>query len=56
VSALPVAPGGLGVAEVTPMAITAGFGAPRPTAVLAVLGDRLVNYWLAGWWPACASG
>jgi uncharacterized protein (TIRG00374 family) len=46
VSALPVTPGGLGVAEVTLMAITVGFGAPRPTAVLAVLGYRLVNYWL----------
>jgi uncharacterized membrane protein YbhN (UPF0104 family) len=23
-----------------------GFGAPRPTAVLAVLGYRIVNYWL----------
>jgi lysylphosphatidylglycerol synthase-like protein len=59
VSALPVTPGGLGVAGVTPMAITVGFGAPRPTAVLAVLGYRLVNYWLAllaGWWPAFACG
>jgi len=58
VSALPVTPGGLGVAEATPVAITAGFG-PRPTAVLAVLGYRLVTYWLAllgGWWPAFACG
>jgi hypothetical protein len=23
-----------------------GFGAPRATAVLAVLGYRIVNYWL----------
>jgi hypothetical protein len=41
------------------MAITVGFGAPQPTAVLAVPGDRLVSSWLAllaGWWPACASG
>jgi len=41
------------------MAITAGFGALRPAAVLAVLGYRLVNYWLAllwGWWPAFACG
>jgi uncharacterized protein (TIRG00374 family) len=45
-SALPITPGGLGVAEVTLVAITVGFGAPRPTAVLAVLGYRLVNYWL----------
>jgi len=28
------------------VAITVGFGAPRPTAVLAVLGYRIVNYWL----------
>lgn len=45
-SALPITPGGLGVAEVTMVAITVGFGAPRPTAVLAVLGYRIVNYWL----------
>jgi uncharacterized membrane protein YbhN (UPF0104 family) len=32
--------------EVTLVAITVGFGAPRPTAVLAVLGYRLVSYWL----------
>jgi uncharacterized membrane protein YbhN (UPF0104 family) len=34
------------VAEVTTIAITVGFGAPRATAVLAVLGYRVVNYWL----------
>ncbi len=45
-SAIPVTPGGLGVAEVTLVAITVGFGAPRATAVLAVLGYRIVNYWL----------
>ena len=28
------------------MAVTVGFGAPRVTAVLAVLGYRIVNYWL----------
>ena len=28
------------------MAVTVGFGAPRATAVLAVLGYRIVNYWL----------
>jgi uncharacterized protein (TIRG00374 family) len=46
VGAIPVTPGGLGVVEVTLVAITVGFGAPRATAVLAVLGYRLVNYWL----------
>jgi uncharacterized protein (TIRG00374 family) len=45
-SAIPLTPGGLGVTEVTLVAITVGFGAPRATAVLAVLGYRLVNYWL----------
>jgi uncharacterized membrane protein YbhN (UPF0104 family) len=34
------------VIEVTLVAITVGFGAPRATAVLAVLGYRLVSYWL----------
>jgi uncharacterized protein (TIRG00374 family) len=45
-SAIPITPGGLGVIEVTLVAVTAGFGVPRATAVLAVLGYRLVNYWL----------
>ena len=45
-SVIPVTPGGLGVIEVTLVALTVGFGAPRATAVLAVLGYRLVNYWL----------
>ena len=30
----------------TLVAITVGFGAPRATAVIAVLGYRVVNYWL----------
>ena len=50
-SAIPVTPGGLGVAEVTLAAIAVGFGAPRATAVLAALGYRLVGYWLP--LPAC---
>ncbi len=45
-SALPITPGRLGVMEVTLVAITAGFGAPRATAVLTVLGYRIANYWL----------
>ena len=45
-SAIPITPGGLGVIEVTLVAITVGYGAPRSTAVLAVLGYRIVNYWL----------
>jgi uncharacterized protein (TIRG00374 family) len=43
-SAIPITPGGLGVMEVTIVAITIGFGAPRATAILAVLGYRVVNY------------
>ena len=43
-SAIPITPGGLGVIEVTLVAITVGYGAPRATAVLAVLSYRLVNY------------
>jgi uncharacterized protein (TIRG00374 family) len=45
-SVIPVTPAGLGVIEVTLVAITTGFGAPQATAVLAVLGYRIVNYWL----------
>ena len=58
-SAIPITPGGLGVVEVTLVAITAGFGAPRATAVIAVLGYRVVNYWLPlppGAGPTFASG
>jgi uncharacterized protein (TIRG00374 family) len=44
--AIPVTPGGLGVIEVTMVAVIVGFGAPRATAVPAVLGYRIVNYWL----------
>jgi len=45
-SAIPLTPGGLGVVEVTLVAISVGFGSPRATAVLAVLGYRVVSYWL----------
>ena len=45
-AAIPLTPGGLGVIEVTLVAVTVGFGAPQATAVLAVLGYRIVNYWL----------
>ena len=41
-SALPITPGALGVVEVTLVAVTVGFGTPRPTAVLAVVGYRIV--------------
>jgi uncharacterized protein (TIRG00374 family) len=45
-SAIPITPGGLGVIEATLIAISVGFGAPHQVAVIAVLGYRLVNYWL----------
>lgn len=45
-SAVPLTPGGLGVVEVTLVAITVGFGSPRTATVLAVLGYRVVNFWL----------
>ena len=45
-SAIPLTPGGLGVMEATLAAVAVGFGAPRATAVLAVLGYRVVSYWL----------
>src|SRR5216117_3698259 len=45
-SAIPLTPGGLGVVEVTLVGISVGFGSPRATAVLAVLGYRVANYWL----------
>jgi uncharacterized protein (TIRG00374 family) len=45
-SAIPITPGGLGVIEVTLVAVTVGFGTPKATAVLAVLGYRIINYWL----------
>jgi len=46
VSVIPITPSGLGVMEATLVAISVGFGAPRSAAVVAVLGYRLVNFWL----------
>jgi uncharacterized protein (TIRG00374 family) len=46
VSAIPITPSGLGVMEATLVAISVGFGAPRAAALVAVLGYRLVNFWL----------
>jgi uncharacterized protein (TIRG00374 family) len=45
-SVIPLTPGGLGIIEVTLVAITASFGTPKATAVLAVLGYRIVEFWL----------
>jgi uncharacterized protein (TIRG00374 family) len=46
IAAVPVTPSGLGVVEATLVAISVGFGATRSVAVVAVLGYRLVNFWL----------
>lgn len=46
VGALPLTPGGLGVIELTVIPILVGFGTPRSVVILAVVGWRLVNFWL----------
>src|SRR6202163_204717 len=43
---IPITPSGLGVIEGVLIPTLAGFGVPRGTAILAVLGYRLVNFWL----------
>jgi uncharacterized protein (TIRG00374 family) len=43
---IPLTPAGLGVVEATLLAVSVGFGAARATALVAVLGYRLVNFWL----------
>jgi glycosyltransferase 2 family protein len=45
-AAIPLTPSGLGFVEATLIAISVGFGAPRHLAVAAILGYRLVNFWL----------
>ena len=46
VGALPVTPGGLGIIEALCATLLVSFGVPRDVATLAVLGWRLVNFWL----------
>ena len=43
---IPITPSGLGVIEGVLIPTLAGFGVPRATAILGVLGYRLVNFWL----------
>jgi len=43
---IPITPSGLGVIEGVLIPTLAGFGVPRETAILGVLGYRLVNFWL----------
>ncbi|MBN9620564.1 MAG: flippase-like domain-containing protein [Actinobacteria bacterium] len=45
-AAIPVTPAGLGVIEVTAVALLVGFGLPHGVATLGVLSWRLVNFWL----------
>jgi hypothetical protein len=42
---IPVTPAGLGVTEGVLISTLTGFGLPRGTAILGVLGYRLVNFW-----------
>jgi hypothetical protein len=46
VGMVPVTPGGLGVIDSLAPLLLVGFGVPRNVATLAVLGWRLVNFWL----------
>ena len=44
--AIPITPGGLGVIEATCATLLVSFGLTRNVATLAVIGWRLVNFWL----------
>jgi uncharacterized protein (TIRG00374 family) len=45
-AAIPISPGGLGIVEATLTASLVGLGNPRGAVALAVVGYRLVNFWL----------
>jgi uncharacterized protein (TIRG00374 family) len=45
-AAIPISPGGLGIVEATLTASLVGLGNPRGAVTLAVVGYRLVNFWL----------
>lgn len=45
-AAIPITPGGLGVVETALPTLLVGFGTPVATAGIAVLGWRLVQFWL----------
>src|ERR1019366_9147058 len=44
--AIPITPGGLGVIEASAATLLVSFGVKGNVATLAVLGWRLVNFWL----------
>lgn len=46
VAVIPVTPGGLGVVETTAIFLLSASGVPPSIATLAVIGWRLVNFWL----------
>ena len=43
---IPLTPSGLGVIELTAIAVLKGFGVPGDVAAAGVLSWRLVNFWL----------
>jgi len=43
---IPITPAGLGVVEGVLISTLVGFGVPKSTAILGVLGYRLLNFWL----------
>lgn len=43
---IPITPGGLGFVEASSIGLLVSFGVPNKVATLAVLGWRLVNFWL----------
>lgn len=45
-AAIPITPGGLGTVELAVTALLSGFGVPPLIAGLAVLGWRLLNFWI----------
>jgi uncharacterized protein (TIRG00374 family) len=45
-AAIPITPGGLGITEAVLVSTLVGFGTARSVALLAVIGYRLVNFWL----------
>ena len=45
-AAVPITPAGLGVIEVSPVALLVGFGLTSVVATLAVLSWRVLNFWL----------
>lgn len=45
-AALPFSPGGLGIVEAVLIPSLIGFGTPAPVAAVAVVGYRLISFWL----------